>query len=300
MEPEEVRAKLHGPFVPLPTFYNEDLSLDLDALGKYVEFLCDAGIPVVSPLGTTGGFYLLTPEEHRAVVQTVIGAAKGSDTITLVGASHSATATAIELAKFAKQAGADAVLITPPYYYYEGDESIEYHYKTVADEAQIPLVIYHKANMLVEVDVFDHLADHPYIVGIKEAAVDFGRMLAEIITVGDRLAVIGGGSMGWYLGQHALGSPGYFVSVGNFVSHVSLEFVAALEANDMAKARHLAFKVERPWINCAVKYGFYSALKASITLFGYGTKHMRAPLQPVSDEGCEELRKVLVEIGLLQ
>ena len=299
MEPEEVRARLRGPVVPLPTFYGADLSVDLDALAKYVEFLCDVGISVVSPLGTTGEFYLLTPDEHRAVVRTVVEAAKGQ-AITLVGSSHSSTATAIELAKFAKQAGADAALVTPPYYYHEGDQSIEYHYKTIADEAQIPLVIYHRRGAFVEVDVFDRLADHRYIVGIKEATADFARLIAEIITVGDRLAVLGGGSMRWHLGGHALGSPGYFVSVGNFVPKVSLEFVAALEANDIDKARHLAFNVETPWIDCAVKNGFYQSLKASIKLFGYGSELMRAPLRPVGDQQRQELRKVLLEVGLLK
>ena len=299
MDPKEVRSKLRGPFVPLPTFYKDDLSLDLSALAEYVEFLCDAGIPVVSPLGTTGEFYLLTPEEHRAVVRTVVEAARG-DTITLVGASHSSTATAVELAKFAKESGADAALVTPPYYYHEGDHSIECHYKTVADEAQIPLVIYHRPGAIVEVDVFDRLADHPYIVGIKEATGDFGRLIAEIITVGDRLAVIGGGSKRWHLGGHALGSPGYFVSVGNFVPHISLEFIAALEAGNLAKARHFAFDVETPWIDCAIRNGFYRSLKASIALFGYGTEHMRAPLEPITAAGREELREVLVDVGLLK
>lgn len=299
MEPEEVRARLKGPFVPLPTFYKEDLSLDLPALAEYVEFLCDAGIPVVSPLGTTGEFYLLTPEEHRAVVKTVVEAASG-DTITLVGASHTSTATAVELAKFAKEAGADAALVTSPYYYNDGSESIEYHYKTVADEAKIPLVVYHNWTAFIEVDIFDRLADHPYIVGIKEASGKFAPLLNEIMVVGDRLAVIGGGSMRWHLAGYALGSPGYFVSIGNFVPHVSLEFVAALEANDWAKARRLAFKVETPWIDCAIKNHFYPSLKASIAMFGYGSEYMRPPLKRITDEGREELRKVLTDVGLLK
>ena len=89
-------SRVRGTIVPMPTPFNSDLSVDLEGVRTYTRFLIDRGIKVISPLGSTGEFFTLSAEEHRAVMKTVVEAAAG-EAVVIAGAGHSGTAMAGEL-----------------------------------------------------------------------------------------------------------------------------------------------------------------------------------------------------------
>ena len=138
---EEVREQLRGPIVPMPTPFKADHSIDFDGVRRYTRFLIESGVQVISPLGSTGEFYTMTMDEHIAVLKTVVEETTGRALI-LAGSGHSGTIVASQLTGYVREAGADAVLVCAPYYMHDGPEGIYQHYRTIAEENDIPVVIY--------------------------------------------------------------------------------------------------------------------------------------------------------------
>ena len=108
--------KTSGIHVTTVTPFKESFELDLEGVKENIGFLLETEISSVVPLGTVGEFASLTTEERKQVTERVVDAVNGKKT-TIVGVSHTSFAEVVELAKHAKDCGADAVLIVPPYYY---------------------------------------------------------------------------------------------------------------------------------------------------------------------------------------
>src|SRR5690606_17026071 len=123
-------------------------------------------------LGSTGEFYTVSEDEHRKVVATVVDEATGQ-AIVIAGASHSGTAQASRLAGLNRQEGADAVLVCPPYYLYDGEEGVYLHYRTIAEENDIPIVVYSNRDVMQNIELMGRLAEIPNIVGTKEATGNY-------------------------------------------------------------------------------------------------------------------------------
>ena len=110
---EEAKARLRGPVVPMTTPIKADGAVDYDGLSKLTRFYVEGGIKVLIAVGTTGYCYALTEEEHRRAVETIVQAADGRAFV-IAGVSHSGTMMSNRLADICENAGADALLMTPP------------------------------------------------------------------------------------------------------------------------------------------------------------------------------------------
>lgn len=292
------RARARGTVVPMPTPFKPDLSVDLEGVRAYTRFLIDHDITVISPLGSTGEFFTLSTDEHKQVMKTVVEEAAGK-AVVIAGAGHSGTAMAGELVDYAEQVGADAVLICAPYYYHSGPEAIYDHYRTLAEEHDIGIVIYSNREFMTNLELIDRLASIENIVGVKEATGSYPLFYEWCVRHGNELAVLGGGSMRHYLWGQMWGSPGYFASVGNFAPHVEVEFMRCVDSGDLEKARRIVREIEYPFMQVAVKHDWFGSLKAAMQLCGLPAGPSRLPVVTVSEEACQELRNVLNELDLL-
>lgn len=108
----EFRARVKGTVVPMPTPFKHDLCVDFEGVRRYTNFLIEGGIQVISPLGTTGEFFTLTPEEHRAVMRAGVEEAAGR-AVVIAGAGHSGTAVAIKHDWFASLKAAQEMFGLP-------------------------------------------------------------------------------------------------------------------------------------------------------------------------------------------
>src|ERR1700751_5327791 len=168
-----------GSYVALITPMRADGAVDEKALEQFVDWQIREGTQGVVPVGTTGESPTLSHGEHKRVVEIAIGVAKGRVPV-IAGAGSNSTEEAIELARHAKQAGADATLVVTPYYNKPTQEGMYLHFKAIADAVDLPMIIYNippRSVVDMSVDTMARLAKHKNIVGVKDATANLQRPL---------------------------------------------------------------------------------------------------------------------------
>jgi 4-hydroxy-tetrahydrodipicolinate synthase len=165
-----------GVLPPITTPFDAEGNVDHDALRSQIERLEDAGVHGIIPCGSTGERATLTRPEHERVIET---ATEAADTAVLAGTGASSTQTVIELTNHAAEVGADAGLVIYPYYSWPTNKNVVKHYETVADEVEIPIIIYNipkRTGRNLKPPALERLAGHGNIVGIKESSGDINQV----------------------------------------------------------------------------------------------------------------------------
>jgi len=295
-----LRASLSGPVVALTTPLDSSGEIDLDGLERLVSYYLEGGITAFIAAGTTGYCYALSREEHLAVVERVARVCRGRGFV-LAGVSHSGTREANRLAEGCERAGADALLMTPPYYHQSCTHEGRFrHYRDVAQNHSLPLIVYSIFGANLDVEFFKRCADVDNIAGIKEATGDYNHARDLLIELGERFVVIGGGSMRYYLWHWLWGSAGYVTSIANLLPTVELEFYEALQRGDVHAARSVVTRYEQPFFEAMIgQYSWHESLHAALKVFDLPAGALRLPLVEPPEEHRVALRKAFVEIGLL-
>jgi 4-hydroxy-tetrahydrodipicolinate synthase len=163
-------------------------NVDEKAFGDFVNWQIEQGIHGLVPCGTTGESPTLSHEEHNRVIELCVEATAGRVPV-IAGTGSNSTAEAVGLAKHAKKAGADGILVATPYYNKPNQEGLYQHYKAINDAAEIPLVLYNVPGRSV-VDLRDstiaRLAQLQNVVGIKDATGDLARVGSLLIELKGR------------------------------------------------------------------------------------------------------------------
>ncbi|MFY9437872.1 MAG: 4-hydroxy-tetrahydrodipicolinate synthase [Burkholderiaceae bacterium] len=183
-----------GSIVALITPMLPDGSVDYDGLRKLIDWHIDQGTDCIGVVGTTGESPTVNVQEHRDIIRVSVEQAKGRVPI-MAGCGANSTAEAIELAKFAKDVGADCQLQVVPYYNKPTQEGIYQHFKAIAEAVDLPMVLYNVPGRTVADmghDTVLRLAQVPGIVGIKEATGDMSRALHLIKDVPSDFAIYSG------------------------------------------------------------------------------------------------------------
>ena len=297
---EQAKKYLKGTIVPLTTPIKEDDSIDFDGLARLTEFYIENGIKTLLAAGTTGYCYTFSEEEHKKVVETVVNVSKGRACI-MAGVSHSGTLLANRLADACEEVGADILLMTPPYYHQSSTyEGCFHHYTDVARNRSKGLVVYSIAGGGLDVDFFKRCADIDTIVGVKEATGDYNHARDLLIELGDRLTIVSGGSMRYYLWHWLWGAPGYVASIGNFVPKIERDFYNYLEKGDIQAARKIVTNYEQPFFRVMTAvYSWHECVHAALKIFGLPAHKLRLPLVEPSPEYEEKMRREFNRIGLL-
>src|SRR5579863_10635120 len=171
-----------GSLVALITPMRSDGSVDEKAYAEFVDWQIKEGTDAVVPVGTTGESPTLSHDEHKRVVEIAIEVAKGRVPV-IAGAGSNSTEEAIDLARHAKEAGADATLSVTPYYNKPTQEGLYLHFKAIADAVHIPMVVYSvqgRTGVNIEPATLARLARIPNIVGVKEASGNIAQMASVI------------------------------------------------------------------------------------------------------------------------
>ncbi len=170
-------TRCHGSSAALPTPYRLG-RVDLTALEGLCYRLIDRGTASLAPCGTTGEGSLLTPDEHRQVVETTVEAAAGRVPV-IAGAGSNNTRVAVELARSAERAGASALLAVTPFYLKPSQAGIVAHFRAIHDAVGIPVILYDvpsRTGCALDDVTVKRLADLPRIVGLKDATGDIPRV----------------------------------------------------------------------------------------------------------------------------
>jgi len=286
-----------GAMVALVTPFR-DGEVDWQTLNELIDFQLDNGIDAIVPVGTTGECPTLSHEEHKKVVERVVKAVGGNVPV-IAGAGSNSTAEAIELTAFAKKVGADATLQVCPYYNKPTQEGFYQHFKAIAEEVNLPIVLYNipgRCGAGLTPDTVARLAEIENIVAIKEATGSLDQA-SEIAVRCDITIISGDDSMTVPLAS--VGGKGVISVVANIVpadvkamTDLILEgdFVSAL------KWHKKLFALSKGILTLATNP---IPVKAAMAMLNMMSEELRLPMTPLEDSKKEILRQTLQEYGLL-
>lgn len=169
----------HGVLTALITPMKSDGAIDFPAYRRFIDWQIENGVSGLVPAGTTGESPTLSHKEHGEIVAQAVETAAGRVRV-MAGAGSNSTQEAIEMARHAASVGVDALLVVAPYYNKPGQEGLYRHYMAVADATELPLYLYNvPGRTVVEVlpETIGRLAQHPNIVGVKDATANLVRPL---------------------------------------------------------------------------------------------------------------------------
>jgi 4-hydroxy-tetrahydrodipicolinate synthase len=287
-----------GSLVALVTPFRDGM-VDEANLKQLVEFQIAGGTDAIVPCGTTGESPTLDHAEHNHVVDVVIQAVNKRIPV-VAGTGSNSTAEAISMTTHAKEAGADAALIVLPYYNKPTQKGLIEHCLKIADTVDLPLILYNipgrtGVNMLPE--TLAKLADHPNIVGMKEATGSLEQMTQDIVLCGDKLSYLSGDDT-LTLPLMSVGGKGIISVVANIVPKDVADMTHAFLNGDWKRARELHLKL---FPLCQAM--FYETnpipVKTALAMMGKIREEFRLPLCPMTDANRKKLEAALRSYGLL-
>ena len=292
--------KMEGPVIAMTTPIKNDDTIDIEELAKLTRFYIDNGVKNLIAAGTTGYCYTLTTEEHKKVVETIVNSANGEAFI-IAGVSHSGTRISNRLADICEKAGADALLITPPYYHQTRSfEGVYEHYKDVAINHSLPLIIYHTWYNEFGLDLFKKCAEVDNIAGVKEASGDYNFARDLLIELGDRFSIIAGGAMRYFMWHWMWGARTSVTSIGNLVPEIENNFHDYMLKGELEKAREIVIRKEQPFLEVMVEYGWHQSLHSAMKIFGLPTGKLRLPMVELPPKQIKKLEETFIKIGILK
>ena len=293
-----MKGKLEGIIAPMPTALAGDASVDVNKTRTLVDFLIKGGIDGLFPLGTSGEFALLDREERRLVVETVVDQTNGRVPV-LAGVSDPSLSNVLQFAKDAKNAGADAIVATPPYYFSTGDNGLYEHFETISTKSELPLYVYNIpewTHQFVPPSVVHQLAEKRLIAGMKYTEYNFLNLLRFIMAVGDRISILTGSDAMTYTNLEFGGSGGV-IGVANVAPKIASRIFDSFKRNDLDNARKA--QVELLPIIEAIGIGrFPAGLKEAMKIVGIPVGNVRPPLQPLNSAEREQVAFLLRDAGL--
>lgn len=292
----ELAALRRGIYPPLPTFFDENEELDLPTYQRHIRNLAQTGIAGYVVMGTNGEAVHLSRDERFQVIEAAREAA-GAEAPLLVGCGEQSTRATIENCRNAAQAGANFVLVLPPFYF-KGrmdDQALLAHYRAIADASPRPLLIYNMPASTAGVDlsagVICALATHPNIVGVKDSAGNIAK-LAQIVDQSPADFAVFAGSAGYLLPALTIGAVGAVAALANVFPRQVCLLQQLFEQGQMDEARLLQGRLVPANTAVTATYSV-PGLKAALEISaGYGGRP-RSPLQPLTEEERKKLVRIL-------
>jgi 4-hydroxy-tetrahydrodipicolinate synthase len=287
-----------GIFTALITPF-KDGKVDESALWNLVEQQIEAGIAGLVPCGSTGESATLSADEHNDVIDIVISAAAGRVPV-IAGTGSNNTREAIGFTQYAKDAGAAGALLLSPYYNKPTQEGLVEHFVAIADATQIPLMLYNipgrtASNMLPE--TIARLAEHEFIVGVKEACGDLDQ-ISQLISLCPSDFTVLSGDDSLLLPVMAVGGKGSIAVTSNLAPKRMLELYTSFQAGNVNRAREIHHEL-LPVMNALFCETNPIPVKAALALMGLVQDDIRLPLTQITQPNRDRLEATLKEAGIL-
>ncbi len=291
---------IQGSIVALVTPMHPDGSLDLDAYRRLIDWHVAEGTDAIVAVGTTGESPTVSIDEHCELLRIAVEQSAGRIPI-VAGAGGNSTAEALELTRFAKSVGADAVLSVVPYYNRPTQEGLYRHFRAIADGADIPVILYNVPGRTVADlanETVVRLSGVPGIVGIKDATGDIGRGIALIEALPETFAVYSGDDAS-AVALMLMGGKGSISVSANVAPRELHELCAAAIVGDAAAARR--------WHRKTLPLHRVQGLESNPTATKWALFHMgriesgiRLPLVPLSTVSQAMVQDALRQSGVVQ
>ncbi len=290
---------IHGSLVAIVTPFKNG-KIDEDALTELIEFQIENGTHGIVPCGTTGESPTLSHEEHEYVIELTVKTVNKRVPV-IAGTGSNSTKEAIRLTRFAKEIGADGALVVVPYYNKPTQEGLYQHFKQIASQVDIPIILYNipgrsVVNMAPET-VARLAGDFKNIVGVKEATGSVPQASKVIQLCGPDFIVLSGeDALNFPL--MAIGARGFITVTANIAPRDVADLYNHFSSGDFEKARELHYKLQ-PLNEALFIETNPIPIKAALSIMDKIKYEYRLPLTEMTDAHFEELKAALLDYGLV-
>jgi len=293
------RLNLRGVGVALITPFNEDESVDYEALGRLIDYQVRSGTDYIVALGTTAETPTLTEDEKEKILDMVISRVNGQIPV-IVGIGGNNTLSIVEKLKNCNFKGVDAILSVTPYYNKPSQEGLYEHYKAIAEASPLPIILYNVpgrtgVNMSAETTL--RIAnDFNNVIAIKEASGDITQMDDIIKRKPEYFDVISGDD-GVTFPLITLGAIGVISVIGNAFPKEFSRMVRLALAGDYQSALSIHHSFNELFKLLFVD-GNPAGVKCMLSMMGYINNKLRLPLVPTRITTFEKIRNILLELNI--
>jgi len=293
---------LKGIFPPIPTPFDAYGAIDVRALAENLHWWNGADLSGVVVLGSNGEAVLLAEAEKLRLIEAArSGLSDGR--LLIAGTGQPSTDGTVRLTREAATAGADAVLVLPPFYY-KGlmtDDALDRHYRAVADASPVPVIVYNMpacTGLDLTAELVVRLAQHENVVGLKDSGgnvTKLGRIHAEL---GDRFRILAG-SAGFLVPALSIGAVGGILALANIAPRPCVEMHRLMDAGNVSAAAAIQLRMIEPNTAVTRRWGV-PGLKAAMEMLGLHGGPVRPPLQTLGRHERDALRSILIEAEILE
>ncbi|OAF04845.1 5-dehydro-4-deoxyglucarate dehydratase [Bradyrhizobium centrolobii] len=304
MTPQEMAQKIGSGLLSFPvTPFKADYSFDETTYRANMDWLCGYDVAGLFAAGGTGEFFSLTPTEVPQVVKVAVEETKGRVPV-LAGTGYG-TAIAREIAIGAEKAGADGLLLLPPYLTHSEQDGLAAHVEAVCASVKIGVIVYNRDNAILQPDTLARLAERcPNLVGYKDGIGDIELMTRVYTKLGDRLTYIGGlpTAETFALPYLDMGVTTYSSAVFNFVPEFATKFYAAVRKRDHETIHAGLKNFILPLIAIRNRKKGYavSIIKAGMKVIGRASGPVRPPLTDLTDQEIAELTALVEKLPAIR
>ncbi|WP_159911004.1 5-dehydro-4-deoxyglucarate dehydratase [Pantoea sp. 18069] len=297
MSPQEVKSVMSSGLLSFPvTDFDSQGNFNAKSYAERLEWLAPFGATALFAAGGTGEFFSLTAEEYPAIIQTAVNTCKGK--VPIIAGAGGPTRFAIQCAQEAERAGAHGILLMPHYMTEASQEGLAAHVEAVCKSVKFGVIIYNRGVSRFTPETVAKLCErNPNLVGFKDGVGDIEAMSAMFLTMGDRLAYLGGLPTAevYAAAYKALGTPVYSSAVFNFIPKTAIRFYEAVKNDDHATQHHLLKTFFMPYLEIRNRSAGYavSIVKAGAKIVGHDAGPVRAPLADLKPGEVEELAALI-------
>lgn len=301
--PAELRARLTGPIPSLKTPFHQDGSVDFKGLRNLIDCNLAHGAKALMLTAGDSHYVALTEKEIAEVTKVTVEHTAGR-ALVIAADRYYHTTQAIEFARFAKDVGADVLMVMPPDWGGSSTpQSFAEHYWTVAEVMPVMLVSnvfisrgakFGLETMKLVLEATDN------VVAIKDDMCgEFARKMSLLVQ--DRWAVISGGQKQNHLNNHPYGCDGYLSTFITFQPRLTHTYWAAVTSNNTAEVRRIIRDFDNPFFELVLGLpgGFNAGIQAMLELKGIAKRWRRKPYHSLSDRELETFAQGLKKLGLL-
>ena len=300
MTPGEMAQAIGAGLLSFPvTHFNADLRFNEHAYRSHCDWLLQHGVTGLFAAGGTGEYFSLTPSEVSVVARAAVEEARGRVPV-VVGCGHG-TASAVEQARAAEKAGANGILLLPPYLMTPSQAGLVAHIEAVCRATSLGVIAYSRDNGIINEHTLEQLCERcPNLVGFKDGVGDIELMMRIYARMGDRLIYIGGlpTAETFALAYQEMGVGTYSSAIFNFLPEWALAFHRAVQRRDKATVIRELKDFVFPYLEIRNRGRGYavSIVKAGCAAIGRSAGPVRPPLTDLSPEELNELRGLIDKV----
>ena len=291
---------IKGVIAAIATPFRDNEDLDIDGLKKLTRYLIDGGVDGIMAVGGTGEFPHLDREEKKLAIKAISEEAKGN-ALVIAGTSGCTIRECLNLLTDAKEAGADAAIMVPPYYFVLDEGALFNHFKALAEASILPVVVYNNplyTGNPMGPNLLAKLMGLKNIIGLKQSNTDMGQ-LVEVIRLTQTDSSLCTGVDSQFFPALTVGAKGIYSTAATVIPKQMKQVYTLFCEGKFAEAKDLQIKIQV--LNRYLEYdpGYVSPAKEALKMLGLPAGPVRKPMPELTDIQKEGLRNALESIGEL-